>query len=145
MPHGSIRSRRRVFPFNALQDPTTGAPGIITLGQTNANPGTPLSAAGSVSLNAYDITSTGTLYAPFGTIALNASHALTLGAGSLTSVSAEGLTIPYGSTLYGGQQWTYSAGSVPATITGVPSRGVSLTAPNVAIATGGGHRSVRRR
>jgi hypothetical protein len=79
------------------------------------------------------IDSTGSLYAPFGTIALNATRSLTLGDGSLTSVSAGGLTIPYGTTQFGGQQWTYGISSIPQPITAIPSRGVTLAAPNVTL------------
>jgi filamentous hemagglutinin family protein len=127
------------FAITALEDPSTGIPGTVTIGQTGANPGTPLSAAGAVSISAYSITSTGTLYAPFGTIALNATNGITLGDGSLTSVSGNGLTIPFGATQFAAEQWTYlydnEAGSsnAPLVITGVPTRAVTLTAPSVSI------------
>ncbi len=110
------------------------APGVsssVTIGQTHPNPGTPLSAGGALEITASTITSSGTLYAPFGTIDLDAGNSLTLANGSLTSVSGGGLAIPYGETTLGGQEWVYGTGNQ---ITGVPARVVNLTAPNVAIA-----------
>jgi filamentous hemagglutinin len=128
------------FAINAIENPMTGAPGTVVVGQTSPDPGTPLSAAGTLAMSAYSITSTGTLYAPFGTLLLNATNALTLGAGSLTSVSGNGLTIPFGATQFGGEQWTYAfdaaEAAAPQVISGIPTRAVSLTAPNVAIAKG---------
>jgi hypothetical protein len=83
------------------------------------------------------IQSSGTLLAPFGSIDLNASKTLDLQAGSLTSVSGAGLTIPYGATQLGGQEWFYSpAGGSPLSITGIPARSVSLTAPSLSVAAG---------
>ncbi len=124
------------FAISALEDPTTGIPGTVMIGQTGSNPGTPLSAGGEISISAYTVASTGTLYAPFGTILLNATHGLTLGDGSFTSVSGDGLTIPYGETVYGGTQWIYGAfsGTTAAqTVSGIPARAVSLSAPAVTI------------
>jgi filamentous hemagglutinin len=135
---GSLNlSADRIYPVTATSFAITaqsanGAPGTVAIGQSTANPGTPYSAGGALSITADNVTSTGTLYAPFGTIALNANDTLTLGDGSLTSVSGGGLAIPYGETLFGGQQWIYGGLSgVP--ISGVPSRSVSLTAPSVTL------------
>jgi filamentous hemagglutinin len=122
------------FTLNALPNAVQGNPGTVTIGQTGTNPGTPLSAGGALSINADTIVSTGTLYAPFGTISLNAASALTLGDGSLTSVSGTGLTIPFGETLYGGQSWVYGVLAGDQTVSGVPTRNVSLTAPSVTLA-----------
>ena len=128
----------RIYPTTATSfavnagDPTQGITGTVTIGQTSVNPGTPLSAGGSLSINADTVSSTGTLEAPFGAIAIAARKSLTLGEGSLTSVSGNGLTIPYGQTQLGGQQWIYdSYGLQP--ITSIPSRTVSLSAPAVTL------------
>ena len=100
-------------------------------------PGTPLSAGGSVSITADDIVSFGTLIAPFGSLSLSATTALMLEPGSVTSVSGAGATLPYGSTELGGQTWLYTpVGGDPATITGVPARAVSLSAPALTVAAG---------
>ncbi len=121
------------FAISAEEDPTTGLPGTVTIGQTSPNPGTPYSSGGALSITGFTVASTGTLYAPFGTISLNATNGLTLGDGSLTSVSSGGLTIPYGETQFGAQQWLYGAFSGDQSVTGVPTRSVTLTAPTVAI------------
>jgi filamentous hemagglutinin len=131
------------FAIEAVHAP--GVAGSVTIGQNGANPGTPLSAGGALSITADTISSTGSLYVPFGTISLDASNSLTLGNGSTTSVSGGGLTIPFGQTQFGGEQWIYSVLLGNEAVTGVPTRAVSLTAPNVTIAkqatidlTGGG-------
>ena len=64
-----------------------------------------LSAGGSLTLSAGTVVQDGTLRAPFGTIALY-GQSVTLGANSLTSTSADGLTIPFGVT-QGGIDWVY--------------------------------------
>jgi filamentous hemagglutinin family protein len=128
-----------IFTIDAVQDAATGTPGTVTIGQTSPSPGTPLSAAGQLFIDAYSITSSGSLYAPFGSISLDGTHAVTLAAGSITSVSGDGLTIPFGSTLYGGLEWIYALNSSnPFDVSnfGIPARTVTLTAPNLTIAKG---------
>lgn len=124
----------RIYPVTATQfrinvpsDPLLGVPGALTFGQTGTNPGAPLSAGGYLRVTTDTLLSTGTLYAPFGTITLEASKGLTLGNQSLTSVSGAGLTIPFGQTQLG--QWQYNLGPNRQIITAVPNRLVSLTAP----------------
>jgi filamentous hemagglutinin len=121
------------YAISAQEDPTTGIPGIATIGQSSPNPGTPLSGGGALSITAYTVSSTGTLYAPFGTISLDATHALILGDGSLTSVSGGGLIIPFGETQFGGAQWIYGAYNGNQTVGGVPDRAVNLTSPSVTL------------
>jgi filamentous hemagglutinin family protein len=115
------------FQINAAEDPLLELPGSVTIGQTGANPGTPYSAGATLAVTTDNFVSTGTLYAPFGTITLDASKSLTLGNQSLTSVSGGGLTIPYGQTQLG--QWQYNVGPNEQNVTTVPERLVSLTAP----------------
>src|SRR5258708_13870816 len=114
------------FSINAVDAP--GVAGAVTIGQNGANPGTPLSAGSALSIAADTIVSTGTLYAPFGTISLNSNKSLTLGDGSTTSVSGGGLMFPYGETQYGGQQGTYRVGN--PTITRLPTPAAPLPAPH---------------
>jgi filamentous hemagglutinin family protein len=64
-----------------------------------------LSAAGRLTVSAPYIEQAGALRAPFGEIALRASQ-LTLQPSSVTSTSAEGALIPFGTT-QGGFDWTY--------------------------------------
>jgi filamentous hemagglutinin len=121
-------------------DPNTllATPTLVTITSSQAaaiTPATPLSAGGSISINATDITQSGVLRAPLGQISLNGVSILdaagavvnpgsvTLTADSLTSVSADGLVIPYGSTV-NGSQWTYS----PAVGT---TNAITLTTPPV--------------
>jgi filamentous hemagglutinin len=125
--------------------PAAGAASSVTIGQAGANPGTPLSAGSALAISADRIASTGTLYVPLGTLALNARTSLTLGDGSLTSVSAGGLVIPFGATQYNGTQWIYAPGRGTQTVGGVPAHAVSLQGPSVTISknatidlTGGG-------
>ncbi len=132
-------SAARIFPATGttFDITATGAGNTVDIAQTTASPGTPLSAGGTVSISADQITSSGTLLAPFGTINLSANVALDLQAGSLTSVSAAGMTIPYGQTQLGGLQWIYApVGAPPTTVTGIPQRNVNLTAPSVSVASG---------
>ncbi len=67
--------------------------------------GTPLSALASLNLSADTIALDGVIRQPFGSITAQAGT-LTLGAGSVTSVSAEGVTIPVGTTV-NGRLWQY--------------------------------------
>jgi filamentous hemagglutinin family protein len=130
----------RIYPATATSfaldavEPAAGVSSSVTIGQTHPNPGTPFSAGGTLSISADTIASTGTIYAPFGTVSLQASDSLTLGDNSFTSVSGKGLTIPFGQTAFGGEQWLYEAFSGNQIVSGVPVRSVSLSAPAVTIA-----------
>ncbi|MEI6299805.1 MAG: filamentous hemagglutinin family protein [Betaproteobacteria bacterium] len=73
---------------------------IATMGVTGAA-GAVLSAGGAITLNAPTIDHGGVLKAPIGTVTLNGTGpagSIVLEPGSLVSVSADGRTIPYGST-----------------------------------------------
>ena len=119
----------------AITAGTAGSGNRLALGQTGANPGTPLSADSRLSFVADRITSTGTVYAPFGQVAFNAGQSLVLGAGSLTSVSGAGLTIPFGETELGARQWVYGVqGALVVPVAGVPTRSVTLGGPSVTLA-----------
>jgi filamentous hemagglutinin family protein len=109
----------------------------VTITPNGASPGFPLSAGGSVSISADQITSSGSLLAPYGTISLTAVDSVNLAHGSLTSVSGSGLVIPYGATEFGGQEWFYTPqGGAAIPITGTPARTVSLNAPTINVASG---------
>ena len=75
----------------------------------------PLSAGGAVTINAQTIAQNGVLRAPFGAITLNATQGITLGAGSQTSVSGAGVTVPFGSTS-GGEKWIYAGKALDAPV-----------------------------
>jgi hypothetical protein len=87
-PQGSISTRVR---FDRISD---------------ATPQVPMSAFGTLSVAAGTITQGGVLRAPEGAINLVAAAALDLLPGSLTSISLEGLVIPFGGT---GDGLTYTS------------------------------------
>lgn len=122
----------------------------------------PLSAGGEILLSAQKIDQEGTLWAPLGTIVVGTpattpqwitslfggqgitppqfvtTDRVTLGAGSLTSVSAAGLVIPYGTTVddttwYFG--YSQSAG-VQTVLSAPPSKSISLFGNNVSTQSG---------
>jgi filamentous hemagglutinin len=128
----------RVFPSTlvsyAIND--TGPVATVTVAQSNASPGTPLSAGGALSITAPNIVSSGTILAPFGSIALNAGNHLSLLDGSETSVSGNGALLPLGQTTLNQQEWIYQTGNLTTQITGVPNRQVSLNAPKISFASG---------
>jgi filamentous hemagglutinin family protein len=87
---------------SSVTDPAAGS--ITIQGHAGSNQDL-LSAGGSVTLSAGTVTQDGVLRAPFGNINIDA-QTVTLGANSLTSTSADGLTIPFGTT-QGGIDWVY--------------------------------------
>ena len=102
----------------------------IGISNSQGNVAAPLSAGGSLSLSAPVINQNGVLRAPFGTLNLNASSALTLGASSVTSVSGSGLDVPFGNTA-NGQNAYYSLGTAAnapfITLDGAPAKSIALT------------------
>jgi filamentous hemagglutinin family protein len=112
-------------------------PFTVSFRQTGPAPAaTPLSVAGSLTVNGDVISQGGTIRAPFGTISLNGTGSVTLLPGSVTSVSADGATLPYG-IVEPGNSWVYgSVQSLAQPISGVPARQVTLNAPTVTIGTG---------
>lgn len=125
----------------AVADGLTGVDtpgGRLTVAHGSGTPGAVLSAGGNLTLKADRIAQDGVVEAPLGTLNLQAGTTLTLGSTSVTSVSANGLTIPYGET-QNGVTWTYAPlGSDPTTASLVapPSKHVSLTAPAVDVLAG---------
>lgn len=106
----------------------------LTLAEAGAS-SPPLSAGGSLTLRAPVIEQGGTLRAPFGLIDLQASTALRLQPGSLTSVSGTGLTVPYGQTQFG-RDWVYALPGLTRVFGSAPEKAVSLSAPQVEVAPG---------
>ena len=104
--------------------------------QANGSATPVLSAGGKLSLSAPNIVQTGVLKAPAGQIVLNADNALTLGANSVTSVSAEGLTVPFGSTS-NGKDWLYALnGNTNLPITAPPEKRIALKAAVMTVQNG---------
>ena len=126
----------------------------------NGKGNTPLSAGGTLLLSANHIEQQGTLRAPSGSLILGvtdaAAQATALGAdpklfplvatqsvhlapGSLTSVSLDGITVPYGSTI-DGVQWRYSADLTTDTpdLTAPPAKQIMLNGSDLALDAGAG-------
>jgi filamentous hemagglutinin len=100
----------------------------------------PLSAAGSLTLQAPVIRQNGVVRAPFGSISFVATDSITLGAGSVTSVSGDGLVLPYG-TLINNEFWADpvtkpTTTNLTPTLSQLPEKKITLSAPNVKLATG---------
>jgi filamentous hemagglutinin len=137
------------FAINDLPSGTSPTATLVSISSSlptgSAAPATPLSAGGSLSINATQIDQGGVLRAPMGQLALNGTPILdaqgnmvtpgtvTLESGSLTSVSAGGLTIPYGATL-NGTQWTYSpSAGITDVLTQPPAKQITLTGTTVSV------------
>ncbi len=125
----------------AVADGVSGTPvanGRIDIsGNSNAR-GDVYSAGGSLTLAADTIVQGGVLKAPIGLLELDAGQSLVLGRGSITSVSADGLVIPYGET-QAGVTWTYGAtGSNPLTnaLNTPPAKRIALNSPSVNVQSG---------
>jgi hypothetical protein len=100
-----------------------------------------MSAGGQVTLNAATIDQGGVLKAPMGSIALNGSQSVKLDSGSLTSVSADGEIIPFGS-IQGGSTLVYNLGYsqngspnyVTISAATLPTKQINISGNNIAIA-----------
>ncbi len=104
----------------------------------NGAPSAPLSAGGSLTLASADIDIHGSIRVPFGALTLQASHAITLGAGANVSVSGQGLTVPYG-MLLNGEDWALPVSSgFPIVLAAPPEKKLLLDAPVVNMAAGAG-------
>jgi filamentous hemagglutinin family protein len=126
--------------FKVAVEDSTGAPaGIITVQSNGSSPVSTLvlSAGSKLTLSAATLNQNGVLKAPLGMIDLAGSSNVNLGSVSITSVSAEGQTIPFG-LIQGGSIWYYDltgAGSVVA-VSAPPLKIVNLTGPNVSVSKG---------
>ncbi len=116
-------STRTEYTFAVKNQPTNTATegGYISVANNGNAAGSVYSAGGKLTLDAQTIAQGGTLKAPLGQIDLRAERLLEVAAGSLTSVSADNLTVPYGTT-QAGVNWVY----VDSNLTSV-SRLVSVT------------------
>jgi filamentous hemagglutinin len=104
---------RQVYPdtgakltFNAQ-----GANSRINVRSSGLAPVNVLSGGGILTLQADHIQQDGVLKAPFGQIRLLGNQSLTLGAGSLTSVSGNGMIIPFGVTRSAGEVFNPDGGA----------------------------------
>ncbi|MCA1324543.1 filamentous hemagglutinin family protein [Herbaspirillum sp. alder98] len=129
----------QIYPATAMIGVIRATDSISVERLGDAIGGNPLSAGGTLRLAAPVIAQNGVLRAPFGQIELDASERLSLGAGSLTSVSGVGVIVPYG-TLVNNEHWhdptkpadinNPSSGSLSAP----PAKRISLKSPDVGLA-----------
>lgn len=123
------------YTFSVTGD-TTISPSLLLKGDFQTTP--IYSAAGSLTFNSQNITQSGTVKAPFGLLSLNATKQLHLSNGSVTSVSGEGVTVPFGRGL-GGLNWLYpfdSNASVASLISTPPEKRLSLSGRDVLLDKG---------
>ncbi|HEY2346397.1 MAG TPA: filamentous hemagglutinin family protein [Xanthomonadaceae bacterium] len=138
-------------------DPLSGLRADTSITVTgNGNSSIPLSAGGTLALDATNITQDGTIRAPSGSIVLGVSDPtdaaaqalfggsplvqtqnVQLGAGSLTSVSLDGAVLPYGTTV-DGTEWQYNADPYGNNqdVTAAPQKRIELGGANVTLAAG---------
>ncbi|MEW6438757.1 MAG: filamentous hemagglutinin family protein [Pseudomonadota bacterium] len=139
-----------------ILDASGPQPTTITF-QSNGTSQVPLSAGGSLLVDATNIVQAGTLRAPSGAIVLGVgdktvsatqtafaslpltnTQSVTLASGSTTSVSLDGSSIPYGSTT-DGLDWQYNAvatDTTPVDLSAPPAKVINLNGANVTLASG---------
>ncbi|WP_082646490.1 filamentous haemagglutinin family protein [Bradyrhizobium valentinum] len=125
----------QVYPTSQTSATIRASDKIVV--QQNGEAGLALSVGGSLTLEAPVIEQGGNLRAPFGQITLKASQRLTLGSGSVTSVSGDGLILPYGN-LSNNESWTIVTSELgqPVTIASLPEKRITLDGPSVDLAAG---------
>ncbi len=122
-----------VFSFNA-----TGTDGVINVKSSGQAPTDILSAGGVLNLTANVIDQAGVVVAPLGQIELDATNKLVLDTGSVTSVSANNQTIPYGQTATSGSTWFPSSATLVASnaITAPVEKKITFNSTDVELKSG---------
>ncbi len=145
----------QIYPTTGTSFSITSASevGKITFNRSSAaTPATPYSAGGALTVQASSIVQDGVIRVPIGSLTLGgdapflvtdgstpmqfapATNSLTLGAGSITSVSADGLVIPYGTTT--DQIEWYFAPTTSNPLTAPPPAVLQLGGSNINVASG---------
>ncbi|MBL8534181.1 MAG: filamentous hemagglutinin family protein [Betaproteobacteria bacterium] len=93
----------------------------------------PLSAGGSLIVEAGSIEILGTVRAPQGTISLKAADSLGIGEGALLSVAGGAIPVPLGRT-QNGALWIYDMGDRRAVIGAPLAKTITLDAPDIVVA-----------
>jgi filamentous hemagglutinin len=128
----------QIYPASGVSASIKAGTEISIEANGEAN-GQPLSAGGQLTLDAPVIQQNGVLRAPFGSITFNATNRVTLGAGSLTSVSGDGLVLPYGN-LSNDESWNdptkTATNNLPVYLTQPPEKRILFQAPAVNLAAG---------
>ncbi|WP_306476329.1 filamentous haemagglutinin family protein [Methyloversatilis sp.] len=124
--------------------------GTLRIESSGRAAGPVYSALGSLTFAAPDIVQAGRVVAPFGDIVLRSETitrtgagttrseaiggSIELAAGSVTSVSADGLLLPYGQTALSGRDWLYLVGTdARIELDGTPQKRITLNADNVVL------------
>ena len=104
---------RQVYPDSGAQLNFTalGADSQIHVRSSGLAASNVLSGGGILTLQANDIQQDGVLVAPFGQIHLIGNNSVSLGQGSLTSVSGNGQNIPFGTTISAGEIFNPDSGN----------------------------------
>jgi filamentous hemagglutinin len=125
---------RQIYPDSGAQLTfiAEGANSQINVRSSGLAPSNVLSGGGILTLQASHIQQDGVLKAPFGQIHLIGSESVTLGSGSLTSVSGTGQNIPFGVTVSSGQVFNPSNGETR----GLIDKEVSIEAPDTKLSEG---------
>lgn len=130
------------------------ATGTLTVKHSGATAGPVYSALGELTLAAPNVVQDGRVVAPLGTVNIlsqtitrssgimssatrseSADGRVELAAGSVTSVSADGLLLPFGQTTLSGAEWIYQTGTGEfLNIDGTPQKSVVVNGANVIIA-----------
>lgn len=127
------------FTLTTLDPTTLGTGGQLTIAHAPGVGAVVLSAGGELTLNSGTINDTGVLRAPFGSLVVNA-QTLNVGTGGVLSTSAEGQTIPFGTT-QAGTSWVYTRPDGTVLVIGpggqpLPAQNISLNAQHIALASG---------
>lgn len=129
-----LMTARQIYPVSnsSFNIEALGADSNITIRSSGEAYRPVFSAGGKLGFKADTINQEGVLLAPLGQISLDAESDLVLGGNSRTSVSAEGLSIPYGTTIEGGTSWVLpnGFGNTPA------EKRISYTAKDVDLREG---------
>ena len=128
----------QVYTSTASNFSVTADNTLTILGLGGAAPQAPLSAASTLTLAASSIVQAGVLRAPQGQILLQPGADILFAAGSLTSVSAEGRTVPLGQI----DGFNYQVSllttnpSQPNGLTAAPEKLIDVSGPRVTVAPG---------
>ena len=151
----------QVYPTTASKyafEIQNNAQGVLTVRPSGRTPGMVYSALGDLTLAAPHIVQAGRVVAPMGQIRLlsqditrtggsmasatrtgAAGGTVDLSAGSVTSVSAAGLLLPYGQTTLSGQEWIYLiSGTDPLALDATPQAAITLNGDRVNVAGASG-------
>jgi filamentous hemagglutinin family protein len=139
---GNLKLQAGVVTPSTYGDVTLQAAGkTIRFESMGDAPTQPLSALGSLKVEAQNIEQAGRIWAPLGQVALKASNQVTLSAGSVTSVAADaGSVLPLGQ-IQNGLSWVVNvdASQVPKgqlALASLPQKSVSVSGASVDMQTG---------